>query len=231
MRRVGYACALFVFLTATMAPVVAAAPQGEALPPPPEWPIIGPILRWLGLVEGGGAVTPTPTPSTPSPSPAEVLTFEPETVEELIEFWKSAVVGETLRFVLKESTVQAMADRWLDPLPGLSRPTIAFADGIITLSGEVETAKLKEYLGFEPPDFLIKGPIEIVITLSAGAEACRPQIAIETVELNGRRWPLAHTLQSMLDERLMPLWNEVPLCVERIEITDEALIVEGHRLP
>ena len=64
------AVAVALLTTTTMfvsaqAPAGAQAPE-SVLPPLPEWPIIGPVLRFLGIIqEPAPEVLPTPDPSLP----------------------------------------------------------------------------------------------------------------------------------------------------------------------
>ena len=226
MKRTGYALALLLFLTAAMAPSVTAAPQGADLPPLPEWPIIGPILRWLGLVK---AEPRTATPAITLTPPSAIKEYTPETIVDLTALWEEIAGGETVRVTLREATLQAMAERWIDPLPGVSGSLVEFTQGAITLSAIVDSSQLESYLGIDVPDFLVQGPTDVRLTFTARAEACAPQVEIESVALSGKELPLAGLVQRTLEEELAPLWKKV--CIEAIEITDDALIVEGHRIP
>ncbi len=227
MKRTGYAVAIFLFLVAAVAPPVAAAPQGGHLPPLPEWPIIGPILRWLGLGAESGGVE---LPSIPEPPPG-VPEYTPAGVEELVALWEKMANGETVRVRLDEGTVQAMADRWIEPLPGISALSVAFEGGQIRLEGTVATSEMEDYLGFKPPDFLAGDDLTVALVLSAQAVACRPQITLEAVRVNGKSWPVKGMVQEQLTQQLDEHWPEAHLCIEAIYITDDALIVEGHRVP
>ncbi len=225
MKRIGYALALLLFLVAAMAPSLAAAPQGEQLPPPPEWPIIGPILRWLGLAQETPEVE---LPAIPDLPPG-VSEYTPESIEDLITLWEKMSNGETVRVTLREATLQAMVDRWVEPMPGLSSLSVAFEEGQIKLEGTVATSKMEEYLGFQLPDFLAKDDLTVVLVFTAQAVDCRPQITLETVRINGKGWPVKGMVQEQLAQQIDELWPEANLCIEAIYITDDALIVEGHR--
>ncbi|GEM_PF-556035 len=224
MKRIGYALALLLILTA-MAPPVAAAPQGEQLPPLPEWPIIGPILRWLGLAPASPAPEPAPLPDLPP----GVIEYTPEGIEDLITLWEQMANGETVRVTLSEATLQAMVDRWIEPLPGITDPSITFDEGKIRLEGTVATSEMEEYLGFQVPDFLAQDDLTVVLVLSAQAVDCRPQLTLEAVRVNGKGWPVKGLVQEQLNQQLDTLWPQAHLCIEAIHITDDALIVEGHR--
>ncbi len=225
MKRIGYALALLLFLVAAIAPSVAAAPRGEQLPPPPEWPIIGPILRWLGLAQETPEVE---LPAIPDLPPG-VSEYTPESIEDLIALWEEMANGETVRVTLQEATLQAMVDRWVEPMPGISNPSIAFENGAITLAATIPVSEMEEYLGFEVPGFLFKDDLEVTIVFTAQAVDCRPQLTLETVRINGKGWPVKGLVQKQLTQRIDELWPEANLCIEAIYITDDALIVEGHR--
>ncbi len=222
MKRKVCVLLLVALLLAFSRPVMAAE---ERLPPPPEWPIIGPILRWLGLGEKSAEIEASPIPTVP-PGVAE---YTPEGVEDLVALWEKMANGETVRVTLEESTAQAMLDFWVDPMPGISTPTVHFQSGAITLEATLATSQMKEYLGFDLPDFLVKDDITLRLAFSAQAVSCRPQIRLERVEINGKSWPVKGTVQDQLNQKIGELWPQAHLCIESIYITDGALIVEGYR--
>ncbi len=225
MKRTCYALALLLFLTAAMAPSVTAAPQGQQLPPPPEWPIIGPILRWLGLAPES---TEVELPAIPDLPPG-VSEYTPESIDDLVALWEKMANGETVRVTLQETTLQAMVDRWVEPMPGLSSLSVTFEEGQIRLEGTVATSEMEEYLGFQLPDFLTQDDPTVVLVFTAQAVDCRPQITLETVRINGKGWPVKWMVQEQLTQQIDELWPQAHLCIEAIYITDDALIVEGHR--
>ncbi len=208
MKRIGCTLALILVL-ATLAPPVEAAPQGADLPPLPEWPIIGPILRWLGLAPES---TEVELPAIPDLPPG-VSEYTPESIDDLVALWEKMANGETVRVTLQETTLQAMVDRWVEPMPGLSSLSVTFEEGQIRLEGTVATSEMEEYLGFQLPDFLTQDDPTVVLVFTAQAVDCRPQITLETVRINGKGWPVKGMVQEQLTQQLDELWPQAHLCI------------------
>jgi hypothetical protein len=201
---------------------VGAPAAPSALPPLPEWPIIGPILRLLGLVEEEPEPAPVPVPDPDLP---EIRIAGIEDLDQL----DGIDAGKSVRVIATEEDVNRMAREILDEHVGAGADlTVDFEVDEVTLQITANTALL-EKSGLDIPAS-VRGDLNIATTLRAGTNGCRPTIEILALRVN--RWSigLRPIAQRALDARLSEVWPS-ELCVERILLMADEVAVEGYRLP
>jgi len=195
------AAVLVAMLGLLVATPVSAAQETAGLPPLPQWPIIGPLLRMLGLIK---PATPTPPPRpTPDPTLPEYHITTLEDLRELQELEE----GEKVR------VVQATA-------------SLSFEQGYVMVQAFVDQSLLKQ-MGVDLPD-LGDGELEIRITLTIQTSDCQPVITLNKVEVNGWSMGLRSVAQRALDDRLPHLWP-TEACLEAVFLTPGQLAIEGYR--
>ncbi|MFP4346210.1 MAG: hypothetical protein ACLFU8_16050 [Anaerolineales bacterium] len=219
MKRLLWLILPLVLLSVVAAPVAAApAAEVERIPPPPEWPIIGPVLRWLGIEE---EVEPTPDLSLPE---HQVATYE-----EAEALWRSLEPGERVRVVIAEEDVNAPLQEAVAKTEVLRHAEADFQEGVVVVNFEVDTAELRRMLEEEEavslPGFLMRGEtFGGEYRVSAEAEACRPIVDVRGPGLFLQRRLLRRTLAQTWDE-----YGPSGGCIEGIFIGDGEVTVQGYK--
>ena len=164
---------LSVLLLSVAAPAYA-APATTTLPPLPEWPIIGPILRWLGVVEE------TPEEIVEMPEEPDLPEYQIETWDDITAL-QDLASGERVRVLATDSALTAIAQK---PLTNTSmecrtsgRPSQKQATGYVELIRRCWRSR------FRPP-VTLKNTLKIEATLTFQAGACRRQRTVERVSIN-----------------------------------------------
>lgn len=219
MRRLLWLILPLVLLSVVAAPVAAApAAEAERIPPPPEWPIIGPVLRWLGV---GEEAEPEPDLSLPE---HQVATYE-----EAEALWRSLEPGERVRVTVAEEDVNAPLQEAVAETEVLRSASVDFQEGVILVDFEVDTAELRRMLEEEEsvslPGFLTRGETfggEYRVT--AETEGCRPVVDVRGPGLFLQRRLLRRTLVQTWDE-----YGPSGACIEGIFISDGEVAVQGYK--
>lgn len=207
--------ALIVLTTPTTA---LAQEFGPNLPPPPDWPIIGPVLRWLGF-EG----TPEPTPAFDPNRPEHRLA----TIAEAEALWNKLSPDERVRVIISQADANAQLQESIRNARGLSSASITFDAGAITLAATVDRAAL-ELEGVELPFFLMGKEISGQVTFTLNAVDCRPTFTVKKVRIGRLSLPLRTLAQTTLDENLAQEWPP-NICIERVFMLPGEFAVEGYR--
>ncbi len=208
---------LVAMLGLLVATPVLAAQEITGFPPLPQWPIIGPLLRMLGLIK---PATPTPPPPpTPDPTLPEYHITTLEDLRELQELEE----GEKVRVVLAEEDANEMIAQILKQQATVS---LSFEQGYMMVQAFVDQSLLKQ-VGADLPD-LGDGELEIRVTLTIQTSDCQPVITLNKVEVNGWSMGLRGVAQRALDERLPYLWP-AQACLEAVFLTPGQLAIEGYR--
>ncbi|HHE73445.1 MAG TPA: hypothetical protein ENL34_14320 [Chloroflexi bacterium] len=211
------AAVLVAMLGLLVATPVSAAQETTGLPPLPQWPIIGPLLRMLGLIK---PATPAPPPRpTPDPTLPEYHITTLEDLRELQELEE----GEKVRVVLAEEDTNEMIAQILKQQATAS---LSFEQGYVMVQAFVDQSLLKQ-MGVDLPD-LGDGELEIRITLTIQTSDCQPVITLNKVEVNGWSMGLRSVAQRALDDRLPHLWP-TEACLEAVFLTPGQLAIEGYR--
>ncbi|HQE93165.1 MAG TPA: hypothetical protein PLH19_10105 [Anaerolineae bacterium] len=199
---------------------VYAAPDTTALPPLPEWPIIGPILKWLGVVEK------EPAEIVEMPEEPDLPEYQIETRDDIFAL-QDLAVDERVHLIATDTALTAIAQEALDEnVEGVQNLTFTFTPGKASVSAEVDPAVL-EKVNLDLPGNL-KDPIQLEGTVNLTASECRVIVTVEKVSLN--RWSLGlrRLVQRWIDDQLPGAWpNEV--CVEHITLKSGEIAVIGHR--
>jgi len=222
----GYALLVVAALTMMATPVLAAGPVGFitasrlTLPPLPEWPVIGPLLVRLGVVEEAVEPAPVPDPTIPE---VRITTFDD------LRQLEAVAAGERVRVISTEVDVNRIAQELLAQQAG-ERATfrVEFAPQVAVLDATVD-ASLVERFGVDLPG-IVRGSLEGHAALGADAANCLPVIDIERLKVNGWSIGLSAIAQRIVDDRTAEVWP-AEICVERILLMDGEAAVEGYRVP
>lgn len=207
-----------LLLLATPAAALAQT-QGPNLPPPPEWPLIGPVLRWLGFGETEEVAMPPYNPDYPehrisTPAEAEAL-------------WESLEPNAGVRVIVSQEDVDTQLRAALQDVSWLSAASITLeADGV-TFAATVERATL-EREGVEIPFFILGDEISGELKVAIGSVNCNPTFTIKKVRLGKLSLPLRGLAQNALDENLPQDWMP-DVCVERVFMHAGEIAAEGYR--
>ncbi|MBN1260287.1 MAG: hypothetical protein JXB35_06360 [Anaerolineae bacterium] len=215
---------IFVVLSLTLMTVtpVAAGPgaQQAQLPPPPEWPIIGPILRWLGIGEDAPA-EPLPTPDPEMPS------LVVESLEAAEAYWAEVAPGESVQFIVSETTANQIIDEYTASFEGVRSADVQFDRGTVTGSAELDREIFADY-DVQLPFFIQGATLNGAVTVRVGAAGCRPVITVEKVRVGKLGIPVKGIGQEMIDETIREEWPP-EACIEDVYITPEQLVVVASR--
>ncbi|MBN1488039.1 MAG: hypothetical protein JW981_10385 [Anaerolineae bacterium] len=207
-----------VIMTQTAMPVYAASESPGLLPPLPQWPIIGPILQWIGIV---------PEAETPE---AEVL--DPTLPEFRVTSWEDLKAletdlprGERVRIIATDKDLNAVFNDLVDGKDAVQSGSIDFDTN--SVSGEIALKReLLEDYDVEIPDFISGDSLKASGTAEFSVESCRPVINIKKLRLNGRNMGLGKIAQGAINKILEENWIS-DVCLERVILTDGEIAVEG----
>ncbi len=217
------AVAVVLLTTTTMfvsaqAPAGARAP-GAALPPLPEWPIIGPVLRFLGIIqEAAPEVLPTPDPSLP-----EYRITSLEDIDQL----RDIETSRRVRVIATDTDLNQMI-RDLLAEAGYGEDAslkVAFNDPMITAEAYAGAGVI-ERIGVDVPASLHKN-FDILATFTVEANNCSVTVAFEKVEANSWSFGLRPVANRLVNEQIPRLWPE-EFCAESVLVMDGEAAVEGY---
>lgn len=206
-----------MLVLSTPATALAQAP-GPHLPPPPEWPIIGPVLRWLGF-ESQAEPTPTFDPNRPE--------YRISTVAEGQALWEELEPNTPVRIIVSQEAVNALIQERLQDVRELSSAGVTFEAGAVTLAATVERAAL-EREGIQLPFFLKARELSGQVTVAFGATNCSPTLTVKRVRIGRFSLPLRGMVQDSLNESLTQEWMP-EICIERFFMLPGEFAVEGYR--
>lgn len=199
---------------------VYAAPQATALPPLPEWPVIGPILKWLGIVEEA------PAEIVEMPEDLDLPHYPIETLDDILAL-QDLEVEERVRITATDTALTTITRDLLDEhTTGIHNFSLTFAPGEATGYVEVDPVVLKDADFDLPVNF--KNPIKLEGVVSLGASGCRATIIVEKVSVNKWSIGMRGLVQRWIDEELPGMWPS-EVCVERITLKSGEIAVVGYR--
>ncbi len=211
---------LLVLLSSTALPVHAASNTAD-LPPLPEWPIIGPLLKWLGLVES------EPAEVTEPPEDLELPQYPIETLDDLLalqDLESNVRVRVTATDTALTTIVQdALAENNVE---GIQNFKLTFTPGTATVYVEVDPAVL-ENVNFDLP-INLKDTLKLEGVVNLGAAGCQATVTIKKVSINNWSIGLRGIAQRWIDEQLPGVWPGA-VCVERITLKSGEIAVVGYR--
>ncbi len=198
-----------------------AAPNGAALPPLPEWPIIGPILQRLGLVEA------TPAEVAEPPEDLNLPQYKIETLSDILAL-QDIENDQRVRVTATDTALTAIVKKALDEnnVTGVQNFQLTFTPGKATLSIEVDPSILEEANVDLPIKLKDTLKLQGVVTLTASG--CQPAVTIKKVSINGWAIGLRGLAQRWVDEQLPDVWP-AEICIERITLKSGEIAVVGYR--
>ena len=206
------------------APAGARAPAGAqapdaVLPPLPEWPIIGPVLRFLGIIqEPAPEVLPTPDPSLPE--------FRIASLEDNDQL-RDIETNKRVRVIATDTDLNQMI-RDLLIEAGYSEDAslkVAFDDPMITVDAYAGSGVI-EHIGIDIPAS-VRGNFDIFATFTVEAESCRPTLAFWEVKVNNWSFGLRPVANRLVNEQIPGLWPQ-EFCAESVIVMDGEAAVEGY---
>lgn len=214
---------LVVLLLGSAALPVLAAGEQEALPPLPQWPVIGPLLRWLGL-----APRPKPTP-TPPPTPT-MPEYQLSQLSDWPTLARALKAGERVRVYATATDIQAAVETYLNSKAaqrhGVHSATVTLGENTIQVQGTIDRATL-EKAGLTLP-LLTGDTVHVAAKGTPGAANCQLTITLQEVRVNDQALPLLKVASRLLNEALAREWP-AEACVESVQVTAERVTVTGYR--
>jgi hypothetical protein len=214
---------LFVAAPVGAAPFTRAAPTArQALPPIPEWPIIGPILKMLGVVpeQPPAEILPTPDASLPE--------YRISTLDDLSRL-QDIEPGTRVRVVASDTDLNQIAKQVLaEKVGGDASAHVSFGTNLVAVKA-TGSADLAKQLGFDVPS-LVRGTLNVSTTLTLSAANCRTVVNVKTLSVNGWSAGLRGLAQRTLNSQVPGMWP-TDICVEQVIVTPGEIAVEGYRVP
>ncbi len=222
----GYALIVVALLTVAAVPVQAVGLPGPAgashrnLPPLPEWPVIGPLLTRLGVIEETKKPAPVPDPAIPE---IRITTFDD------LRQLDSVAAGDRIRVIASEADINRMAQELLAQQAG-ERATfqVDIAPNLAKLDATADASLVKSF-GVDLPG-IVRGSLRGHAALGADATNCLPIIDFKRLKVNGWSIGLSAIAQRTADNLIGDFWP-AEICVERILLMDGEAAVEGYRVP
>ncbi len=193
-----------------------------ALPPLPQWPIIGPILKMLGVVpaQPPAEILPVPDPTLPE--------YRVSTLDDLNQL-QDIEPGQHVRVVASDADLNQIAKQVLDEKVGSgASASVSFDTNLIAVQA-TGSADLIKQIGFDVPS-LVRGTLTLSTTMTVSAANCRPVVQIQTLGVNGWSVGLRGIVQRGLNAQLPGMWP-TDVCVEKVIVTPGEIAVEGYRVP
>ncbi len=221
----GFGAVLILMMTLfTAAPVEAAgAYRDRTLPPLPEWPVIGPILRFLGIARE----EPEPQPVTPTPDPS-LPEYKIETLGDL-EKLQDIKTGQRVRVTATEEALNRIVKETLDAnTSGRASMVMTVSDDLVTLMIQADTELIKE-TGQNIPG-LNTETVSIEASIDVNANQCVPFVTITSMEVNRWSFGFRSVAQRTLNTQITEAWPN-NLCLETVFFTPGLISVEGYQRP
>ena len=210
-----------LLLLSSVTPLFAAdniAPN--TLPPLPEWPVIGPVLRWLGVAEA----EPEPEPDVTVEAPLRDI---PEyTIKSLddVETLRALGNNESVRIIATDDTLNALAAEASADIEGLTTATVTFDQDLVSVYVQLDRTILSS-AGIDFP--LVRGQtLELTAEAALSASNCRVAVSLSKFRIN--RIGVAMILGGQINQIIQDNWPE-QACVEDISVKPGEIIVEGYR--
>jgi len=214
-RKITLSLILTVLLLTSATPIFAqrAAAPG-LLPPLPQWPIIGPILQWLGVAE--------------EPEPVEMpLRDLPEYTIETLEDVKALQdieTGQSVRIRAKDTDLNILLAEASASIDGIDRATVQFEEGAVSGNVTLDRDLLAQVNAELPP---IGGEsLQIMSTVEPSVEACQVTVKVKKFKINNLGLRLL--LGSVVNQVIADNWPE-EICAEAIVVKPGEIVVEGYR--
>lgn len=223
-KKMALSLLLALALLARSASVVGAEALNEKLPPLPEWPIIGPVLRMLGITapEPEPEAMPTPDPGLPE---YRITSFED------MESLDQIALNERVRIVVTDGDLNRMVLELLQnaDLVEDARLDLDFDPGLVTADLQASASLLERLdLQFDIPRALRGRSIDATATMGVEATGCSINVSFDKLRVNNWRLGLRPLATRMVNERIPDFWAS-EICVEAVFLADGEAAVEGYR--
>ena len=221
----GVLALLIVASTFLTAVPVEAAPTtyDQNLPPLPEWPIIGPVLRFLGITKE----KPAPEPVTPTPNP-NLPEYSIKTIEDLNKL-QEIEAGQSVRVTATEEALNQMIKEVLDTnTSGQASMVLTVQNDAVDLIMEADTELIEE-TGQSIPG-LNADTVSVDATVDINANQCIPFLHIQSMSVNRWSFGFRAIAQRTINGRIGDIWPN-NLCLEGVFFTPGLVSIEGYRRP
>ncbi|MBN1877580.1 MAG: hypothetical protein JXA33_25380 [Anaerolineae bacterium] len=195
--------------------------DGGLLPPIAEWPLVGTVLQWMGVVKE-------------TPIVAEA-TLTPDIPEHRIETWddvetlKEIEESQQVRIIITEERVNALIDASLGndeeitSIEGIRDATVTLDADAVTVEVQLDPA-IAEEVGIDIVGILGE---DILAKVTLSASNCQPEVNIVSLGF-GPDVGLRQIAQGMVAEVVKDKWDD-SICVEQIIMMPDEIAVEGYR--
>jgi hypothetical protein len=206
--------------TALPLPVAAGVPGTNsatlALPPIPEWPVIGPVLRWLGVA--------SPTEETPTPTP-DLPEYRISSYED-IDALNGIQRGERIRIIAAEDDLNAIILDAIQENVGAEAGLVLDVEpNLLSVRATADESLLAQYADDLPRQ--IQGDLDFTGAFRLEAAQCAPRVTIQKLEVNGWSFGLRLLAQGPINTRISEIWPD-EICVERVLLMQNDVAVEGY---
>lgn len=218
MKNITRLVILITLLFSITTPIYAADPH---LPPLPDWPIIGPVLKWLGIIK------PETEPLELEVIEEEILRDIPEytivTLDDVIEL-ESIETETSVRVIASEETINTLIAKNTAKISGLNHVTLTLEDDVI--AGDVQfDHHLRQAVDIDFP--LPEGStLNITGRATLSVQECRVTADLEKLKIN--RISVTRFVSQQLDQIIAENWPD-DMCIESLTLTEDEIVVEGYR--
>jgi len=202
----------FWLLSLAVALAVAPLAPAAALPPVPEWPVIGPLLVKLGLVEP----VRTPDPTLPE--------YTVTTMDELKALEDQISPGERARVVVAESLAQSLVINAMEEAAFLRNVTLDFTERGALVTLEIDRSALEQ--GGARLPFIKGDTLKISAQLIFYARDGRLQVKVRALRINGLPLPVGGLLAGRLNALSAEKWPAW-IKLEAVFMHEQDVAIEG----
>ncbi len=213
---------LLAILAASFPLPVGATDLNAGLPPFSQWPIIGPVLRWLGI----GAAEPAEPEATLMPTPETTLPkYTIKTMSDL-EAVQQLPKQKTVQLTANEADINTLIANRAAKIDGLDKLTVSLGDGEVSAFVQLQR-ELLEKNGVDVP-FLKGDTFTAQGTVSFEVRGCEVRVNVESLTINGKDIGYTKFVQSLLNKQLSQYWPD-EACVQSVTIASGEITVTGYR--
>ena len=196
---------------------LATTTNGSQVLNPGEWPIIGPLLQWLGVA------SPAAETSTPTPGLTEYRVTSLDDVDALREI----PYGESVRIIISETDLNAIVgDLVAGSIEGKAAMNFGVEPNLLNVRITADQSLLEQAADYMPRQ--IRGDLDLTGAFRVGASQCTPRVTVERLQVNGWSFGLRLLAQGPINTRIREFWTD-DICVERVLLMEGEAAVEGYR--
>jgi len=171
-RKITLSLILIALLLTGATPVFAQrATVPDLLPPLPQWPVIGPVLRWLGVAEEPEAVE-VPLRDLPE--------YTIETLED-VKALQDIETGQSVRIKAKDTDLNTLLAEASASINSVDRATVQFEEGAVSGNATLD----RDLLAQINVDLPIGGEsIQIMSAVEPSVAACQVTVKVKKFKIN-----------------------------------------------